>query len=260
VTDLLFLIPLFLASVAAGAVNTLAGGGTLLTFPSLMRFGGLSAQLANATNTTGVVPGSLAGAWGFRQELKGTGPWLSLLLPPSLLGGIVGSLLVVLADQSYFDALVPWLLLVASLLFLFQPQIARLLPAQQHNVMPGPRLCAAIVVFQFFVAVYGGYFGAGIGVLMLSALALMGLGDIHRMNAVKNLLAALINGISVVVFAWGNLIHWPLALLVAVGALLGGLLAARIGRHLPRPWVRWFVIAVGLGLSAYYFARRAGFV
>jgi uncharacterized membrane protein YfcA len=242
----------------AGVINTVAGGGTLLTFPSLINFGGLSAVAANATSTVALVPGSAASAWGFRRELEGTGRWLALLLPPSLAGGAIGSLLVTLLPGSYFRALVPWLLLTAALLFLAQPYLTKRLRPGGAEGLPSRRVCASVAFFQFLAAIYGGYFGAGIGILMLSALSLMGLGDIHRMNAVKAVLAVAINGVSVVIFAAGGLVVWHLAGLMILGAVAGGIAGAGVGRRLPKAVVRWFVILVGLALAAYYFVEPAG--
>jgi uncharacterized membrane protein YfcA len=216
--------------------------------------------VANATSTVALVPGSLAGAWGFRRELRSTGPWLLLLVGPSLLGGLVGALLLTRLDPRYFVVLIPWLLLTASLLFMAQPALGRWLRAHETTGMPSYRWRAGVAAFQFFVAVYGGYFGAGIGILMLSSLAFMGLGNIHRMNALKTFLAACINGISVVVFAsQENQVRWDYALIMAACAVAGGYAGARLGRRLPGSAVRWFVIAVGLGLAAYYFAKQAGY-
>jgi uncharacterized membrane protein YfcA len=216
--------------------------------------------VSNATNTVAMVPGSLAGAWGFRRELRGAGRWLALLLGPSLLGGVIGALLVTRLPGAVFAYLVPWLLLVASLLFLFQPQLARLLPRRRPDALPTPGVCVAVMGFQLLVAVYGGYFGAGIGILMLTALGLMGLGDIHRMNAIKAILAAVINGVSIVVFVIDKQVHWPSALLMSCGTILGGYTGASLGRRLPRVAIRWFVITVGLVLSAYYFAQQRGWL
>ncbi|MFO0844472.1 MAG: sulfite exporter TauE/SafE family protein [Gemmataceae bacterium] len=247
---------LLAAAFLAGAINTVAGGGTLLTFPSLLRYG-LDSVRANATSTLALLPASLAGAWGLRRELAGTGPWLWLLGPPSLLGGAVGSLLMTGLDKRYFEALVPWLLLTASLLFLAQPWLANRFVKHPAHGMPPGRVRVAVVFFQFLVAVYGGYFGAGIGILMLTALAFMGLGDIHRMNAVKGILAALINGVAAVVFAAQGVVEWRMVGLMAVAGIGGGLAGAAGGRLVPKVAVRWFVIAVGLGLAAYYFLKRA---
>lgn len=252
--DLLRLGLLIASAVLAGAINTLAGGGTLLTFPALLQFGALSAVTANATSTVALVSGSLAGAWGYRRELGDARWWLRALFLPSLAGGLLGAWLMVYFPDS-FERAVPWLLLTASLLFLFQPAIARRFPPHPE---PGRRRwwsLPLVVAFQFLVAVYGGYFGAGIGILMISSLSLMGVGDIHRINAVKTLLAAVINGVSIVLFVAYGVVEWRLALPMAVGAILGGYGGARLARRLPRWLVRWFVIAVGLTLAGYYFVK-----
>lgn len=254
--DALRLVLLIGSAVLAGGINTLAGGGTLLTFPALLQFGLLSAVWANATSTVALVPGSLAGAWGYRRELGAAAWWLRVLLLPSVLGGLVGSWLMV-DFPNYFDRAVPWLLLTASLLFLFQPVIARRFPPHPE---PGRRRwwsLPLVVAFQFLVAVYGGYFGAGIGILMISSLSLMGVGDIHRINAVKTLLAAAINGVSVGMFVVYRVIDWRLAVPMAVGAIIGGYGGAVVARVLPRWTVRWFVIAVGLSLAVYYFCKQS---
>jgi uncharacterized membrane protein YfcA len=248
---------LIASAFLAGVINTIAGGGTLLTFPSLICFGGLSEVMANGTSTVALVPGSLSGAWGYRRELGAAGPWLRLLFLPSLAGGVIGSLLVI-AWPNAFAILIPWLLLTASLLFLFQPQLSRLVKPGGDSGLPSSGLCAVVVLFQLAVAIYGGYFGAGIGILMITSLGTMGLGDIHRINAVKAILAAVINGVSIVVFVAYRQVHYPFAAVMAIGAIAGGLTGAAVGRRLPRLLVRWFVIAVGLALSAYYFAKQAG--
>jgi uncharacterized membrane protein YfcA len=249
-------VVLAISAFAAGVVNSIAGGGTLLTFPALLRFGKLDEVFANCTSTVALVPGSLAGAWGFRRELGPVGPWMALLVGPSLVGGLVGSLLVTRLPPEYFVAVVPWLLLTASLLFMAQPGLSRRFPPRGDGHLPGFCACVGVVVFQFLVAIYGGYFGAGIGILMITSLGLMGLGDIHRVNAVKTILAAIMNGVSVVVFVVDRKVEWWFALPMAVGAILGGYAGAVAGRRLPKLLVRWFVIAVGLSLAGYYFARQ----
>jgi uncharacterized membrane protein YfcA len=246
-------LSLSIAAFSAGIVNALAGGGTLLTFPALVAAVGTE-RLANVTSTVALVPGSLASAWGFRHELGENARWLRLLIPPSLLGGLVGALLLTRLPARYFALVVPWLLLAASLLFLVQPYVARVVLSKEE-APPGAALQALVVFFQFLVAVYGGYFGAGIGILMLSSLGLMGMGDVHRMNAVKTILATCINGISVVVFAFSE-VAWTFALVMSLAAIVGGYAGARVGRRLPRVLVRWFVILVGLGLSFHYFREQ----
>jgi uncharacterized membrane protein YfcA len=253
---------LVIAALAAGAVNSLAGGGTLLTFPTLLAaLAGLgpdeAAVVANMTSTVALVPGSLAGAWGYRREMGAVRPWLLLLAAPSLAGGLVGALLVTRLDPSYFAFLVPWLTLLAALLFLAQP----LLVPRPESAHPfhrrGHAHQVAAIFFQLLVAVYGGYFGAGIGIVMLGAFSVMGLWDVHQMNALKTILAVLINGISVIVFIVDGRVAWPYALVMALSAIVGGYLAARSARYLPRWLVRWTVIAAGLIVSAYLFWRRA---
>jgi uncharacterized protein len=245
---------LCLAAFAAGIMNTLAGGGTLLTFPSLTRV--ITLVSANVTSTVALVPGSLAGAWGLRRDLAGTRAWVLLLLGPSLLGGLIGSLLLTRLPEGYFAIIVPWLLLTAALLYLLQPHLSKILKREGTTRLPGVGLCILLMVFQLLVSVYGGYFGAGIGILMISSLSLMGMGEIHRINAVKNLLAAGINGVSVVVFLWSGQIVWLYALVMAAAAILGALCGARLGRMLPKAVLRWLIILLGLGLAAYYFFKE----
>jgi uncharacterized membrane protein YfcA len=251
---------LCLAAVLAGAVNAIAGGGTLLTFPVLfaaLGSSGSAAVLANGTSTVALVPGSIAALVGYRREIQQERRWAGLLLVPSLLGGLAGSLLVVMLPGESFKAAVPWLILGATLLFLLQPQIARWTGiATAHAGTHSARLIAGAIAFQFAVAVYGGYFGAGAGILMLSALAMMGLGDIHRMNAVKTLLSSTINGTSVVVFVATGNVHWPYALAMAISASLGGYFGARTARRFDRAAVRVVIVTIGLSLAAYYFYRQ----
>jgi uncharacterized membrane protein YfcA len=253
-------------------VNSLAGGGTLLTFPSLFAaltpmVGGnrdLASVLANGTSTTALLPGSVAGGWGYRRELRAVGRWPLMLVAPSLLGGLFGTLLVTRLPARYFAVAVPWLILSATLLFALQPTLIKMSmrfrpsgPAEpQRRASPS---YAGLIVAQFLIAVYGGYFGAGIGILMLSALGFMGLGDIHQMNAVKTMLAACINALSVVVFAVEAKVVWPLAAVMAAAAIVGGYLGAHFGRRLPKSLVRWTVIVVGFGLAAKYFYEQFGY-
>ena len=254
------LLWLSLSALAAGIVNSVAGGGTLLTFAALLTVlaprGSEAGVLANATSTVALVPGALAGAWGYRREMRAARRWTLLLLAPSVIGGAIGSLLLTEVDPKYFERLVPWLILTATLLFLFQPLMSRWTLSAKNTAGPPRQMVAAIVSFQFLVAIYGGYFGAGIGILMLSALALMGLPGIHQMNAVKTFLNFCINGVSVVIFILKNKVEWNYALVMALAAIVGGYLGARVARRVPPYLVRWFVIAVGLGLAALYFAKQ----
>jgi uncharacterized membrane protein YfcA len=255
------LIWLCLAALAAGAVNSIAGGGTLLTFPALLA--GLSylgaadaAVVANATSTVALVPGSLAGAWGYRREMKRARRWLYLLVGPSLAGGVIGALLVTRLDSTYFAALVPWLLLTAALLFLAESLLPAKAPTGSRQRPPSAGAVAAIVLFQLVVAVYGGYFGAGASILILGALAALRVGDVNQMNALKTVLGFCFNGISVVVFLAERKVAWHYALPMAAAAILGGYLGARLALVIRPRYTKWLISAIGLGLAAYFFLRR----
>jgi uncharacterized protein len=247
------------SALATGAINSVAGGGTLLTFPALLTvlapLETEAARFANATSTVALVPGSLAGAWGYRREMHAVRHWTGILLAPSLVGGVVGSLLLTRLEASYFQILVPWLILTAALLFLAQPAVARLIQAKPRAA-PSRHTIAAVVFFQFLVAIYGGYFGAGAGILMLSALALMGLPGVHEMNAIKTFLIFCINGVSVVIFVLEKKVEWRVVPVMVVSSIVGGYLGARVARRIRPQLVRWFIIAVGLGLAGYYFYKQ----
>jgi uncharacterized membrane protein YfcA len=234
-------------------VNSIAGGGTLLTFPSLLT--AVLPVVANGTSTLATVTGSLSASWGYRQEMRGQGRRLVLLVPPSVVGGMVGSLLVTRLDPKYFDRLVPWLVLLAACLFLFQPILTRL---ARSGSTPSSRASnvAGLVLFQFLIAVYGGYFAAGLGILILSGLGLMGLGDIHAMNGLKNFLIVCINGVSLAVFAIHGAIDWRFAGLMAPAAILGAYLSSRLAQRLDRRFIRWMVVGIGFVLAGHFFIRR----
>jgi len=244
-------VTLVLAAVAAGGINALAGGGTLLTFPALTAV--VPAVIANGTSTVALLPGSIASVWGYRREIRAAGPWAWRLAIPSLIGGLVGSLLVTLLPSRVFDALVPWLILGATLLFLLQPLVARL-TRTAHATWPP----ALLIMLQLPIAVYGGYFGAGMGILVLASLAFLGLKDIHQMNGVKTVQAVLVNFVAAAEFVRAGVVHWPYAFAMMGGAVAGGFLGAHYGRRLHRTLVRGIVVGVGLSLSAYYFSRRFG--
>ncbi|HTQ40844.1 MAG TPA: sulfite exporter TauE/SafE family protein [Pirellulales bacterium] len=250
------------AAMAAGAVNSVAGGGTLLTFPVLTavlmrKFGDHKHAdvVANQTSTMALIPGIFAAAWGYRSQLKHSRHWLKWLLPPSLLGGLLGGWLVVgFPDQ--FSALVPWLILTAAVLFVLQPQIARWTGIGAPHAEPHGGTLIAIIVFQFFVAIYGGYFGAGIGILMLSALGLMGLADIHVMNGLKNCLAFAINIMALTVFLTRGEIDWSLAGPMIACSMLGGFVGATLAQKIDKVVVRRIIVVIGFSLATYYFWRQ----
>ena len=236
------------SALLAGAVNAMAGGGTLLTFPALLTL--LGPVAANATSTMSLLPGSLSAALGYRAELRESRHHLVLLWPPSLVGGIAGSLLLIRLPEKVFAHAVPWLLVTASVLLLLQRPLMRYIGAHPHAT-PHGRTVAAVVFFQFLVGVYGGYFGAGIGILMLSSLAFMGIPDIHHMNAVKNILAATMNGVSAIIFVAAGVVVWKYAAIMAVAAILGGYAGARVARRMKPDYVRAIVIVIGFLVAAW---------
>ncbi|HEY4309690.1 MAG TPA: sulfite exporter TauE/SafE family protein [Pirellulales bacterium] len=250
---------LCLSAVLAGAMNAIAGGGTLVTFPALYAILGTSgeaARIANCTNTVALLPGALAAAWGYRRELSASRRWMVWLAAPSILGGLIGSLLLTEFSPDTFKKLVPWLILTAALLFAIQPYVARWTGIGKPHATPTRQTIAAIISFHFLVSVYGGYFGAGIGILMLSALAMMGLSDIHVMNGLKTVLNALINGVSAVWFIWKQDVNWHYALMMMVAAIIGGYFGAHVARRLDKNVVRRIVVVIGFSLAAYEFYRQ----
>lgn len=249
---------LCVAALLAGIVNSVAGGGTLLTFPALLYVLGAgedAAVVANATSTIALFPGSLAAVWGYRKDLEGTRSALIPLLLPSVIGGTLGTWLVVSYPAATFKLLIPWLILLATLLFMMQPLITRWTGIGSPHTAPTSATKLGIVAFQFAVALYGGYFGAGIGILMLSSLALMGNSDIHRMNAMKSLLASLINGTSVAVFVTQNKVNWPLAIPMIIAGIVGGFAGASLARQLNKNYIRYAVIVIGFAISVTYFVK-----
>ncbi|MCE9561619.1 MAG: sulfite exporter TauE/SafE family protein [Planctomycetes bacterium] len=256
------LLALCVSAFLAGAMNSIAGGGTLLTFPALTTV--VSAAVANGTSTIALMPGSLAGSLGYRKELWECRRFVLKMIVPSLIGGYIGADLVG-RDKETFADLVPWLILTAAVLFVVQGPVSKWLKrrasvegVQPEHHEPSWITQVLLVSFQFFVAVYGGYFGAGIGILMLSTLGFMGVGDIHRMNAVKTFLATGINAAAAVVFIRDGLVNWNYAIPMAVTAIVGGYVGARVALRLPATYVRYAVISIGFGLSAFYFIRRYG--
>lgn len=242
------------ASFMAGAINSVAGGGTLLTFPALLSVG-VSPVLANGTSTMALVPGSVSAFWGYRKEESSHQRDFIAMAAPSLLGGVAGALLVIKAGDSIFARLIPWLVIGATVLFILQDPIRRWLDrkreAGSNGVDAQERITPGGVIFQFLVAVYGGFFGAGIGILMLAALGMMGLKNIHKMNRLKNFAAVCINGVGAVTFAVKGKVDWPIAGLMAVGAILGGYLGAGLARRAGQQNVKRTVVAIGLLIGVY---------
>ncbi|HYG91433.1 MAG TPA: sulfite exporter TauE/SafE family protein [Azospirillum sp.] len=244
---MLAILLMIVAAFAAGALNAVAGGGSFLTFPALV-FAGVPPVAANATSTVAVCPGALASAYGYRNEL---GRLTEVNLPSfvgiSLVGGLLGALLLLWTPDATFDTIVPWLLLFATALFAAGPKLAAWIRKRMHL---GP---VGVLVVQFFIAVYGGYFGGGIGILMLATFGVFGLTDIHAMNGLKTLLSGCLNAIAVVAFVAGGAVHWNEAIIMLVACVAGGYAGARIARHIPPPYLRKFVILVGSAMTVYFF-------
>jgi uncharacterized protein len=238
----------FASAFGAGMINSVAGGGTLLSFPTLIWLG-VPSVAANATSTVALWPGSLGGVWGFRRELREADRSLFTLAVPSLAGGLIGAMLLTRTPTELFDKLVPVLIFFATCLLAGQETIQRRFDLSAiHTNARSPWLSWAML-FQAGVGLYGGYFGAGIGILMLAALSLMGHTDIHRMNAVKNLLAVCMNGIAAAYFAFSGLVLWQDAAVMAAGAIVGGVGGAGLARRIGRPLVRRIVIVIGFGMA-----------
>jgi hypothetical protein len=264
---------LFLAAAVAGAVNSVAGGGTLLTFPSLIWIGRLTEIIANATSTVALWPGQLSSLWGYRKELGPSQKAVAILAVPSFLGGLAGAGLLLKTSNETFRAMVPYLILAATLLFMAQEPLARWQRRRAERAAsdegdnpaalelgspaaawPAGRW-AAVILFQLFVAVYGGYFGAGIGILMLAALGFLGFTNIHRMNAIKNINGMCINAVAAVMFIVNGLVDWRLASLMAAGAILGGYAGAGTAQRIGQKNVRRIVVLIGFSLTISLFVR-----
>ena len=244
----------FGAAFVSGTINSVAAGGTLLTFPTLIWLG-LPSVTANATSTITVWPGTVGTVWGYREEVRHSSPRILALALPSVIGGMAGALLLRLTPPKIFDALVPFLILFATFLFIIQEPIQRRLRRTHPEAHTSPRWLAGAMLFQLFVALYGGYFGAGIGILMLAAMGVLGLTNIHQMNGLKCLFGACVNGVASAYFAWAKMVYWPYFFVMVVGGILGGYGGARIARRLGAKAVRRMVIAVGFGMAAAMFVK-----
>jgi uncharacterized membrane protein YfcA len=252
------------AAAIGGAINAVAGGGTLVTFPALMFVLGNvpgAAIIANATNTVALCPGAFSGSWGYRREIRQLKDWMWWLAIPSVLGSLAGSWVVVEGTEQSFRMMVPWLIGMATLLFMLQPKLtprAKSADSQQDATslqQHSSKYRWLVGCFQFLIGLYGGYFGAGIGILMLSSLSLLNIGNIHHVNGLKTLLAGLINGVSMVVFIADGRVNWTLAAPMIASAMLGGWLGATWSRKLDKQVVRKVVITIGIVLTVWYFGQ-----
>lgn len=241
-------IGLVAAAALAGAMNALAGGGTLVTYPSLLAFG-VSPVMANATSTVALVPGGVGAFWGFRRDVAGDRRELTAMTIPSLVGGALGALLVLWVGNRTFARVVPWLIYGATLLFVAQAPIRRFIErrlGEAHH-----RRLALQVVMQFLIAVYGGFFGAAMGILMLAMLGLVGHDNLSRMNGLKNFAGVAINLTAAGIFVAGGQVRWPLALAMMVGSIAGGYVSARGSRRVNPLWVRAFVVVIGVVMGTF---------
>jgi uncharacterized protein len=249
---LLNVVLLFAAAVVGGALNSVAGGGSFFTFPMLL-FTGVPAIPANATSTIALWPGSVAGATAYRKRLPRSARMLVPLLAASLAGGAAGASLLLHTPEELFLRLIPFLFLAATLFFTFGKKISRLTGALTRGKAHPPwLLVVGVALVQFVFGIYGGFFGGGMGILMLALLALLPLGDIHAMNSVKTLLAAAVNGVAIAAFVVARIIYWPQGVLMIVGAVLGGYGGAHYAQKMNPARVRVFVIFVGFALAGFF--------
>jgi hypothetical protein len=240
------------SAFGAGAMNAMAGGGTILTFPTLV-FLGMPAIAANATSTVALLPGSAASMAGYRKEVAEHRGWLRTLFLPSLLGGVLGSVLLLRTPETTFQHLAPLLILFATILFMLRGVLARRFAPRTGAADPSsltPGRWAVAILLQLAVALYGGYFGAGIGILMLALLGFLGLTDILAMNGLKNFFNLCINGVAAGYFVLKGAVSWPEAAVLAVGAALGGYGGARFSRRIGQEKARAAVVVIGLLVTA----------
>ncbi len=250
IVEILFLL---LAGFLGGLINSVAGGGSFITFPALL-FVGVPAISANATNTFASCSGYLSGAYAFRHDLHAHRRELPRFMILSLLGGIGGAWLLLQTPEALFREAIPWLLLFATLLFIFGARINemfRQLGSMHRHASLAGRLSLTLILLA--IAVYGGFFNAGLGIIILSYLALAGHTDINSMNGLKLLVSSAVSLIAIVLFIYDGVIAWYQGTLVLLGTLIGGYVAARVSRQLPQAWVRGFVIAASVAITTWFF-------
>lgn len=237
------------AGFAGGVLNAIAGGGSFLTFAAMV-FVGIPSIVANATSAVALFPGALASAWAYRRDLPrvegiGTGS----LIAVSFAGSALGAALLLFTPQREFDAIVPWLLLAATLIFAFGPNIT---PVLRRAVRFGP---ATLMTIQFVIAIYGGYFGGAMGILMLASFSLFGMSNFHSMNALKTLLAGLLNGLAVAIFIVAGKIAWGPGMLMMVAGVIGGWAGAWGAKKMNPNLLRYIVIALAAAITAAFFLK-----
>ena len=246
---------LLLAAFVAGALNAVAGGGSFLTLPALV-FTGVPPVAANATGTVALLPGYAAGAWGFREDMQAP-PGLSMksVVLLSLIGGSLGAALLLFTPNELFRKVVPWLLLAATAMFAFGPQL-RKWAARGGEASPQAASPIKAAIGMLAVAIYGGYFNGGLGILLLALFGLLGQTQLNAMNGMKNLVSALLTAIAVAIYAAGGIVQWQQALIMMIAATAGGYGGARVARKIPPPWLRWGIVATGLVMSGVFFWKQ----
>ena len=252
--DLSHLLIASVAAFLAGGINSVAGGGTLVSFPTLVWLG-LPSITANATSTVAIWPGSLGSIWGFRSEFGQTEPRLKLLCVSSLIGGGVGAILLRSTPAALFDRLVPFLIFFATILFIAEEPIQKKLDERGSSSHASGIGMSGALALNLLVAIYGGYFGAGMSIMMLSFLSILGMADILQMDALTSLFSLCVNGVAATLFIAMKMVDWRYVLPMAVAAVIGGYGAAGVAKRIGRVAVRRFVIAVGLGMSVILFVR-----
>lgn len=244
---------LLAAAFTAGALNAVAGGGSFLTLPALV-FTGVPPVIANATGTVALLPGYMAGAWGFKDDMQSP-PGLSMkqVVALSLIGGSAGAALLLFTPDATFRKVVPWLLLAATAMFAFGPQLRAW--ASGKNAAHATPSVAKAAAGMLIVAIYGGYFNGGLGILLLALFGLLGQTSLNAMNGMKNLVSALLTAIAVVIYAVGGIVEWKQAIVMMVAATLGGYLGARVARKIAPHVLRWGIVATGLVMAGLFFAK-----
>ena len=242
---------LFVAGALGGALNAVAGGGSFIAFPALL-FTGVPPIPANATNTIALWTAAAASGGAYRKRLNVARRLMVPLFTASLIGGLVGAFLLLKTPAHTFMRVLPWLTLGATLLFAFGRKIA----GGRKSIVDHEATSAALTgatLFQFAVAIYGGYFGGGMGIVMLAMLAALGMTDIHAMNALKSVMGFVINGVAVVTFVIARAVYWKHGVIMILGGILGGYLGAHYAQKVAQVWIRWFVVLVGAGMTVYFF-------
>ncbi|MGH8728670.1 MAG: sulfite exporter TauE/SafE family protein [Burkholderiales bacterium] len=240
---------LFVAGILGGIANAVAGGGTFFTFPAFLA-AGVAPVAANASNSIAVWPGHALAAFGYREELSRHSSGILFSISLALAGGIAGAFLATVISNGAFAKLIPFLLLLATLLFAFGDSLSTWV--SRYGELSRPNLLSRSL--EFVIAIYGGFFGAGLGVILMAGLLMLGVHDMQANNALKNLLGAVANSAAVVVFAVSGIVSWPHTAVAFTGAIIGGLLGARFARWLSATWLKRIVVITGLALSIYYFS------